>query len=78
MTQDLTHIELGLTQRLLALAEDCAARGLPPDLVVRALLGAGLAFARRFDSGASIALQLEPVLEALADDDAGPARPVWQ
>lgn len=78
MTQDLTHIERGLAERLLALAGDCHARGLPPDLVVRALLGAGLAFARRFDTAASIALQLEPVLEAMADDDAGPAGPAWQ
>lgn len=78
MTQDLTHIERGLAERLLALAGDCHARGLPPDLVARALLGAGLAFARGFDSGASIAEQLQPVLDTLGDDAAGPARPVWQ
>lgn len=73
----LQRFEYEFTLRLLDMAGDCHQRGVPPDAVVRALLGAGLSFARRFDTGASIALQLEPVMAALADD-AGPVLPLVQ
>ena len=74
----LEDIEREFALRLAGLAEQAASRGVPVDLVVRALLGAGLAFARRFDSGASIAAQLQPVLDALAEDDHGGDAPVLQ
>lgn len=69
MSTAVAGFEQRFAERLLALAEDCTGRGVPPDVVVRCLLGAGLAFAQRFDTGASIATQLAPVLDAMAADD---------
>lgn len=76
--QRLAAAERGLIERLIDLGSDATARGLPPDLVVRALLGAGLVIARRYDSGASIAQQLQPVLDHLAEQDDEPRRPSLQ
>jgi hypothetical protein len=47
-------------------AERLLEAGVAPDAVVRGMLGAALAFALRFDSGARIARQLQPALDDLA------------
>jgi hypothetical protein len=64
----LMRFETAFAERLTSLADDAALRGVPRDLIARALLAAGLAFARRFDSGENIAAQLRPVLDEMADD----------
>lgn len=77
-TQRLDAFEQQFARRLLALADDVTGRGVPPDAVVRCLLGTGLVIARRYDSGASIAQQLQPVLDHLAEQDDEPRRPSLQ
>lgn len=74
----LTQFERDFTLRLIALADDATSRGVPVDLAVRSLLGAGLVIAQRHASAASIAAQLQPVLDALAEQDDEPQRPTVQ
>ncbi len=57
--------EHAFTVRLVDMAAAAVTRGVPPDLIVRALLAAGLSFAQRFASSADIAGQLQPVLDAM-------------
>lgn len=66
-TQRLDAFEIQFMQRLLALADDVTGRGVPPDAVVRCLLGTGLVIAVRHDSGAAVAAQLRVVLDELAE-----------
>jgi hypothetical protein len=68
MTNDaekLLDFERRFAERLLDLAADAAERGIPPDLIARALLGAGLSYAQRFAPGHEVAAQLRPVLDAI-------------
>lgn len=68
----LTRFEHDFTRRLIDLADDATSRGIPVDLAVRALLGAGLVVASRHDTGSNIAAQLQPVIDALAAVDNAP------
>lgn len=62
-----TQLETLMTTRLLDLLTQAQERGVPPDTLVRCLLGAALALALRHDTGSSIATQLQPVINALRD-----------
>lgn len=67
-----TDLETRITARLVDMLGESMQRGVPPDLIVRCLLGGALALALRHDNGSSIAAQLEPVLDALRDVDEQP------